>query len=84
MAGPARLVSVMIVPLAAAIAWGVAHYQTGVEAMWALICKTDDAATRYAYIASNSYSAVSLILQILPATLILPFVVSARRQTGRG
>jgi hypothetical protein len=32
----------MIVPLAAAIAWGVAVYQTGVYL--ALICKTDDAA----------------------------------------
>jgi hypothetical protein len=76
----------MIVPLAPAIAWGVAVYQTGVEATWLSYARLTMPPTLYDYIASNSYSAVSLILQMLPATLILPFVVSARRQdrTGHG
>ena len=70
----------MIVPLAAAIAWGVAVYQTGVEATWLSYARLTTPPTLHGYIASNSYSAVSLILQMLPATLILPFVVSAQRQ----
>ena len=74
----------MIVPLAAAIAWGVAVYQTGVEATWLSYARLTTPSTLYGYIASNSYSAVSLILQMLPATLILPFVVSARRQEPTG
>src|SRR4029077_17848985 len=75
----------MIVPLAAAIAWGVAVYQTGVEATWLSYARlTPPSSTLHGYIASNSYSAVSLILQMLPATLILPFVVSARRQDRTG
>jgi 4-amino-4-deoxy-L-arabinose transferase-like glycosyltransferase len=74
----------MIVPLAAAITWGVAVYQTGVEATWLSYARLTMPPTLYGYIASNSYSAVSLILQMLPATLILPFVVSARRQDRTG
>jgi hypothetical protein len=74
----------MIVPLAAAIAWGVAVYQTGVEATWLSYARLTTPPTLHGYIASNSYSAVSLILQMLPATLILPFVVSARRQEPTG
>jgi hypothetical protein len=84
MAGPARLAPVHDRPLAAAIAWGVAVYQTGVEATWLSYARLTTPPTLHGYIASNSYSAVSLILQMLPATLILPFVVSARRQEPTG
>jgi hypothetical protein len=74
----------MILPVAAAIAWGAAVYQTGVETTWPSYARLAMPYTLYGYIASNSYSAVSLVLQLLPATLILPFVVFARRQDRTG
>ena len=74
----------MTLPLAAAIAWGAAVYQTGVEATWLAYARLMMPDTLYGYVASNSYSAVSLVVQLLPATLILPFVVLARRQDRAG
>jgi len=61
----------MILPLATTIAWGAAVYQPGVETTWLSYARLVMLATLGGYIASNSYSAVSLVLQLLPATLVL-------------
>jgi 4-amino-4-deoxy-L-arabinose transferase-like glycosyltransferase len=74
----------MILPLAATIAWGAAVYQAGVETAWLSYARLMMPDTLYGYVASNSYSVVSLAVQLLPATLILPFVVLARRQERTG
>jgi 4-amino-4-deoxy-L-arabinose transferase-like glycosyltransferase len=74
----------MILPLATTIAWGAAVYQPGVETTWLSYARLTMPATLGGYVASNSYGAVSLVLQLLPATLVLPFVVLARRQDPTG
>jgi 4-amino-4-deoxy-L-arabinose transferase-like glycosyltransferase len=70
----------MMLPLAAVIAWGAAVYQPGVETTWLSYLRLALPNTLSGYLASNGHSAVSLVLQLLPATLILPVVVVARRQ----
>src|SRR5262249_19878010 len=74
----------MILPLATTIAWGAAVYQPGVETTWLSYARLVMPATLGGYVASNSYSAVSLVLQLLLATLVLPFVVLARRKDCTG
>lgn len=63
----------MTLPLAAAIAWGAAVYQPGDEATWLAYARLSSQPL-YGYIARNIYIAVGMILEMLPATMLLPFV----------
>jgi 4-amino-4-deoxy-L-arabinose transferase-like glycosyltransferase len=74
----------MMLPLAATAAWGAAVYQPGDEETWLAYARLTMPKTPYGYIAGNTYSAIQLILEMLPATLILPFVVSPRRRERTG
>jgi hypothetical protein len=75
----------MVLPLAATIAWGAAVYQKGDETQWLNYARlTWPYPTLLSYIVSNGRSTVSLLLELLPATLILPFVISAWRRNRTG
>jgi 4-amino-4-deoxy-L-arabinose transferase-like glycosyltransferase len=71
----------MVLPLAATVAWGAAVYQKGDETQWLNYARLNwPYPTLLSYIVSNGRSTVSLLLELLPATLILPFVISAWRR----
>jgi hypothetical protein len=75
----------MVLPLAATVAWGAAVYQKGDEIQWLNYARLNwPYPMLFRYIASNGRSTVSLLLELLPATLILPFVVSAWRRNRTG
>ena len=62
-------------PIAATVAWGAAIYQPGDQTAWLAYARLYHVPPSfYGYIATNSHSIVSLIVELLPATLVLPFV----------
>ena len=64
----------MMIPAAATIAWGAAVYQTGDEGTWLAYTRLEDRPTLFNYIARNTHNIGSLLLELLPASLMLPFV----------
>lgn len=67
-----------IMPLAAAIGWGIAVYEPGDEATWLSYARLSAPKSLAGYAARNSYHAIGLFLELLPMTLILPFAGFAR------
>jgi len=63
----------MTLPLAATIAWGAAVYQPGDEATWLAYARLSSQPL-HGYIARNIYITVVMIIEMLPATMLLPFV----------
>ena len=64
----------MIIPAAATIAWGAAVYQPGDEAIWLAYTRLLDRPSFLNYAARSIHNIGSLFLELLPASLMLPFV----------
>ena len=64
----------MIIPAAATIAWGAAVYQPGDEAIWLAYTRLLDRPSFLNYAARSIHNLGSLFLELLPASLMLPFV----------
>lgn len=64
----------MITPAAATLAWGAAIYQPGDEGIWLAYTRLLNRPTFFDYIARSTRNIGSLFLELLPASLMLPFV----------
>ena len=64
----------MIIPAAATLAWGAAIYQPGDEGIWLAYTRLLNRPTFFSYIARSTRNIGSLFLELLPASLMLPFV----------
>jgi 4-amino-4-deoxy-L-arabinose transferase-like glycosyltransferase len=64
----------MIFPAAAFSAWAAAVYRPGYEATWLGYARLSDPPTLLAYFAHNGRSFVSLFIELLPASVIAPFI----------
>ena len=74
----------MMIPAAAIIAWGAAIYQPGDEATWFAYARLGERPGLFSYVWRNSYNIVSLFLELLPASLMLPFIPWPRRRGHKG
>ena len=64
----------MVIPAAAMIAWAAAIYHSGDEGIWLAYARVQYRPALLDYLARNSRNIVSLFLELLPASLMLPFV----------
>jgi 4-amino-4-deoxy-L-arabinose transferase-like glycosyltransferase len=64
----------MMIPAAATIAWGAAVYRPGDEGTWLAYTRLLDRPSFLEYAARNTYNIGSLFLELLPASMMLPFV----------
>jgi 4-amino-4-deoxy-L-arabinose transferase-like glycosyltransferase len=64
----------MFIPAAAVIGWGAAVYRPGDEAVWLSYARLTERSSLPAYVARNARLIGSLVLELLPAPLLLPFV----------
>jgi hypothetical protein len=70
---PGFVVCIML-PAAATIAWGAAVYQPGDAGTWLAYTRLLDRPYFLSYVSRNTYNIGSLFLELLPASLMLPFV----------
>ncbi len=73
----------MLMPAAATIAWGAAIYRPGDEGRWLAYARLMDRPTLFEYVARNSRSIGSLFVELLPASLLLPFIPWPWRRDGK-
>lgn len=64
----------MMIPAAATIAWGAAVYQTGDEGTWLSYARLQYRPAFLDYLWRNTHNIGSLILELLPASIMLPFI----------
>jgi 4-amino-4-deoxy-L-arabinose transferase-like glycosyltransferase len=64
----------MALPAAATVAWGYAVYQPGDEGVWLAYSRLTERPSFLTYLAKNTRSIGSLLLELLPASIMLPFV----------
>jgi hypothetical protein len=64
----------MIMPAAAVIAWGAAVYRPGDEAAWISYARLNGWPPFYDYITRSIHDIGSLYLELLPASLLIPFI----------
>ena len=64
----------MMIPAAATIAWGLAVYQTGDEGTWLSYARLQYRPAIFDYLRRNTYNVGSLFLELLPASIMLPFI----------
>ena len=64
----------MLMPAAAVIAWGAAVYRPGDETTWISYARLSNWPPFLNYIGRTIYDSGSLYLELLPASLLLPFV----------
>lgn len=64
----------LLIPAAATVAWGATVYRPGDEHLWFAYARLLDRPTLLAYLARNTYNIGSLFLELLPASLMLPFI----------
>jgi 4-amino-4-deoxy-L-arabinose transferase-like glycosyltransferase len=64
----------VIMPALALIAWAAAIYQPGDETTWLSYSRLTERPTFLAYAARNTYNIGSLFLELLPASIMLPFI----------
>jgi 4-amino-4-deoxy-L-arabinose transferase-like glycosyltransferase len=64
----------MLVPAAATIAWGAAVYQPGDEGTWVSYARLSYRPALLDYLVRNTRNAGTLLLELLPASLMLPFI----------
>jgi 4-amino-4-deoxy-L-arabinose transferase-like glycosyltransferase len=64
----------MMIPSAATIAWAASVYRPGDEGTWLAYARLLDRPSLLAYAARNSYELGSLFLELLPASMMLPFI----------
>src|ERR1700722_5865952 len=64
----------MVMPAAAVVAWGAAVYRPGDEAAWGSYARLNGWPPFSSYIARSLHDIGSLYLELLPASLLLPFI----------
>jgi 4-amino-4-deoxy-L-arabinose transferase-like glycosyltransferase len=64
----------MMIPAAATIAWGAAVYQPGDEGTWLSYARLQYRPAIIDYLARNTYNIGSLFLELLPASVMVPFI----------
>jgi 4-amino-4-deoxy-L-arabinose transferase-like glycosyltransferase len=64
----------MIFPAAAFVAWAVAVYQPGYEETWLAYGRINYRPAFLDYLTRNTYRTGSLFIELLPASLLLPFI----------
>jgi 4-amino-4-deoxy-L-arabinose transferase-like glycosyltransferase len=64
----------MAIPAAATVAWGAAIYQPGDEHEWLSYARLSGPPRLLDYVLRNGRNIGSLFLELLPATLLLPFI----------
>jgi 4-amino-4-deoxy-L-arabinose transferase-like glycosyltransferase len=64
----------MLMPAAAVAAWGAIVYRPGDEAAWLSYARLNGWPPLFSYITRNVHDIGSLYLELLPATLLIPFV----------
>jgi 4-amino-4-deoxy-L-arabinose transferase-like glycosyltransferase len=64
----------MLLPAAAVVAWGAAVYRPGDETVWIAYARLSGAPPFLHYLGRSLYDIGSLYLELLPATLLIPFV----------
>jgi hypothetical protein len=73
----------MMLPLAATVAWGAAIYQPGDEGKWLAYARLSTRPNLINYLAKNTHDIGSLYLELMPATLMLPFIPWPWRRQGK-
>lgn len=71
----------MMIPAAATLAWGAAIYQPGDEGTWLSYARLQYRPAFLDYLSRNIYNVGSLFLELLPASIMLPFVPWPWRRT---
>jgi 4-amino-4-deoxy-L-arabinose transferase-like glycosyltransferase len=72
----------MIMPAAVVVAWGAAVYRPGDEASWISYARLNGWPPFYNYITRSIHDIGSLYLELLPASLLLPFIPWPWRRTN--
>src|SRR6516225_2727094 len=72
----------MIMPAAAVVAWGAAVYRPGDEASWIAYARLNGWPPFYSYIMRSIHDIGSLYLELLPASLLIPFIPWPWRRIG--
>ncbi len=73
----------MIMPAAAVVAWGAAVYRPGDEASWISYARLNGWPPFSAYITRSIHDIGSLYLELLPASLLIPFIPWPWRWAGK-
>jgi 4-amino-4-deoxy-L-arabinose transferase-like glycosyltransferase len=63
-----------MLPAAATVAWGAAIYRPGDEGIWLSYTRLLDRPAFLDYVVRNTHNIGSLILELLPAPILLPFI----------
>lgn len=72
----------MLIPAAATIAWGAAIYHPGDEGNWLAYARLQYHPALLDYLSRNSRNIVTLFLELLPASLMIPFIPWPWRSDG--
>jgi len=64
----------LAIPAVVTIAWGIGIYQPGDEQLWLLIHGLSSQPTLFAYLARFLRQLLILLIELIPAVLLLPFV----------
>ena len=64
----------MAIPIAAAIGWAAAVYQPGDERIWLSYSRLTERPSFLSYLTRSVHTTGSLILELMPAPLLLPFI----------
>ena len=72
----------MVLPAAATAAWGIAIYQPADEQIWFAYSRLTERPPFLTYVAKNGRSLASLVLELLPASVMLPFIPWPWRRGG--
>lgn len=77
------LVVCLLVPAAATVAWATAVYQPGDGATWVSYARLSSAPALMNYLARNTRTLLSLVVELLPSILLAPLLWVRIRQNGR-
>jgi 4-amino-4-deoxy-L-arabinose transferase-like glycosyltransferase len=72
----------MIMPAAAVAAWGAAVYRPGDEASWIAYARLNGWPPFFSYITRSIHDIGSLFLELLPASVLIPFIPWPWRRSG--
>jgi 4-amino-4-deoxy-L-arabinose transferase-like glycosyltransferase len=68
------LILCMLMPAAAVVAWAAWIYQPGDEATWVAYARLHSGPPFFTYLARSLHDIGSLFLELLPASLLIPFI----------
>jgi hypothetical protein len=73
----------MVLPAAAIVAWGAAIYRPGDESAWVSYARLNGWPPFFNYITRSIHDIGSLYLELLPASLLIPFIPWPWRPAGK-